>query len=274
MSKHSTEEEILNEGTFSLVQLNIPSTSEVFNIGVIFQNSNENFYHTKFIKNFEKLNTCLRIKDVGNIQYSLELLEQRIQGDRSIPINNLSRSIQIADPQLYTYYSNDFQAELSKLFMKKVSLASQPIVKKQIRAKTKTDIINHIDTAIVKKSYTNIIKTRKYLTTTFGESKEFDTVSLVDDEPAIIAQIIPFDSSFFDYYSKATSLLKVVSNTKIQERILYAPAYDKKIPHYSQKMNTLQATAKDNGFTLLDTAYEEEFIGYIYDKTNVLHLSK
>jgi hypothetical protein len=274
MSTQPIDEEVFYEGKFSLVQLNIPSTSELFNIGVIFEQSENNIFHTKFLDNFDRLTTCLRIKDIGNIQYSIDLLQKRIKQNNSLSIGNISRSIQISEPQTYAYYSNDFESEFSKLFMRKVSLATKQIAHREIRPKTKTDIINHIDTAIVKHSYTGVIKTRKYLTTTFGESKEFDTISYVNDSPAVIAQIIPFDHGFFDYYSKATSLLNVVASDRIQERIIYAPAYDKKISNYSQKMATLKETADDNGFTLLDTTSAEEFIGYIYEKTNILQLQE
>jgi hypothetical protein len=67
MSTQPIDEEVFYEGKFSLVQLNIPSTSELFNIGVIFEQSENNIFHTKFLDNFDRLTTCLRIKDIGNI---------------------------------------------------------------------------------------------------------------------------------------------------------------------------------------------------------------
>jgi hypothetical protein len=272
MSNNFFSEGNINEGKFSLVQLNIPSTYETFNIGVIFQESENNNQHFKFIDNFDKLSKCLRIKEIGNIKYTIELLQDRINNNELVG-GNISRSINISAPQIFTYYSDDFESEFNKLFMKKVSLASETLVhKKDISKRTKTEIISNIDTAIIKKDYSKIIQTRKYLTTIFGEQKEFDTVSYVNANPAIIAEVVSLDVDFFNQYSKSISLLKLVANNNIQERILYAPIFDKNVVKFNEKKKALSDSARDNGFTFLDTKYPEEFIGYIYDKTNTLAL--
>lgn len=97
--KDLTSEDV-NTYEYALIQLHLPQTYEIFNLGVIlFDKKN---IKIKVISNIHKLKDCLRIKDMDSIKFSLTIISNRILYEQNVIPGKISSSIFITEIRCYT----------------------------------------------------------------------------------------------------------------------------------------------------------------------------
>ena len=259
---------------YSLIQVSPTIDSqELINIGVIIRDFKTNIPKVKLFDDLKKLTSRIHIENIDSLEYSLNILKKTIDKNiEDILYTNFTNSIKINSPIPISLTETSIENQLNKLFKEKITLLKTFTTDSQNSinnsAFDKKHIIQDLNSYIKNKKLGKQVKTRKYMDTTLGVSKQIDTIGYNENnQPIIVSDIIsPATSHIDEMYMKSQFTLMNLKDTSIKERIFYIPTMDnvdKKI--LEQIGHIKQHIRNENNFKINDSKDPSEFIESIVE---------
>jgi|UniRef100_UPI004047C81E hypothetical protein len=254
---------------YSLIQVSPTIDSqELINIGVIIRDFKTNIPKVKLFDDLKKLTSRIHIENIDSLEYSLNILRKTIDRNiENILYTNFTNSLKINSPIPISLTETTIENQLNKLFKEKVTLLktfptdSQNSINNS--AFDKKHIIQNLDSYIKSKKLEKKIKTRKYMETSLGVSKQIDTIGYNENnQPILVSDIIsPATSHVDEMYMKSQFKLMNLKETSIKERIFYIPTMDNIDKKILEQIDHIKRHIRhENNFKINDSKDPHEFI--------------
>lgn len=241
---------------YSLIQLKLPQTFEIYNLGIVLYNNNIDF-EIKVIPNIFKLSSCLNLNDLEGIDFSISILSDRIKTYKEVIPGRISQSVYLSEIRSYTT-SKDIKEASEDLYSEIVTLQKAFKEKeKSTNLYDKPHILTGLKEVVEKNKYTNIYFSRKINT-----HKKVDTVIYENKKPIIAAEIIsPYVQDFLKNFGESFIVMQELnSNEHIKLKMLYMPIISNMNSTQVRNYRTAKQIAENNFIKVHDTSDYEEFL--------------
>lgn len=212
-----------NTYEYSLIQFRNMWTKEIINIGIILSNKSQHYLHLP--RSFDKLKNCLDFTEIAGLNYTLDIIIDRIQNQKRIPYGDISNSIFITESKsiLSQLAAEDALHETVQKFMMVSKLREMDNANANKGKYDKLDILNTITNEAKKRHLDNYRPHRRYE----NIAKKIIDVALVDDqqEPYIVANIASLHKENFDdsFISASFTIQEAKRSGIIKDQFLYVP---------------------------------------------------
>lgn len=255
------------EYQYSLVQLHIPKTMEILNLGVILYDFEKKPYFKK-IPSVNKLIDCLKLESFSGIEYNFRILENRIRHLGTEGQGKVSDLINTTPLMPYIHNSNNPREVLNEIFDDTISIMNGMGDKpaREVNLHTKFKIVNSLKKSIEGKSFFSEFEFNKQFNNVY---KRVDTVTYVNESPIIGAEVVsPYVSDFKESFGM-TFLVSQQIGTMLKDFIIYMPLYkDSQIPKKNRNVySSARATLKEKQIRIIDSADQNNFIGELDELT-------
>lgn len=207
----------------SLIQFHHPATKEVITIGIVLSDRTHNYLHIP--KRFEKLKNCLDFQERAGINYTIDIIRDRIENQKFIPHGEVSPSVNIADPTTYRteLVAEDALHEAAERFMM-VKKLREPDTDTQTAGRyDKLSILSMIEKRAEALHIENFMYHRRF----DGVARKIIDLALVDDEkkPYSIANVAALHVNNFDdsFIAAAFTIEEAMRRDSIKDQFLYVP---------------------------------------------------
>ncbi|MDX4061696.1 hypothetical protein Q6A90_04880 [Aliarcobacter skirrowii] len=242
---------------YSLIQLKLPQTFEIYNLGIVLYNNNNIDFEIKVIPNIFKLSSCLNLNDLEGIDFSISILSDRIKTYKEVIPGRISQSVYLSEIRSYTT-SKDIKEASEDLYSEIVTLQKAFKEKeKSTNLYDKPHILTGLKEVVEKNKYTNIYFSRKINT-----HKKVDTVIYENKKPIIAAEIIsPYVQDFLKNFGESFIVMQELnSNEHIKLKMLYMPIISNMNSTQVRNYRTAKQIAENNFIKVHDTSDYEEFL--------------
>lgn len=249
---------------YSLIQLKLPQTYEVYNLGVVLYERNN--FKLKVIPNIYKLSTCLNLTNLEGIDFSISILSDRILNYKEVVPGNISQSIYLSEIRSYTT-SKEIEVAIDELYSETITLQKAFHEKeKSINIYDKPHILTNLKEIVEKNKYTNIQFNKKIL----NVHKKIDTVIYENKKPIIAAEVVsPYVQDFLKNFGESFIVMQELnSNNDIKIKMLYMPRLSQMNSNQLNNYRTAKQIADNNKIEVYDTADYSEFLGKIESESS------
>ncbi len=249
---------------YSLIQLKLPQTYEIYNLGVVLYEKNN--FKLKVIPNIYKLSTCLNLTNLEGIEFSISILSDRILNYKEVIPGNISQSIYLSEIRTYTT-SKEIEVALDELYSETITLQKAFHEKeKSINIYDKPHILTNLKEIVEKNKYTNIQFNKKIL----NVHKKIDTVIYENKKPIIAAEVVsPYVQDFFKNFGESFIVMQELnSNNDIKIKMLYMPRLSQMNSNQLHNYRTAKQIADNNKIKVYDTADYSQFLGEIESQSS------
>lgn len=252
-----------NDYKYSIIQLDIPQTYEVFNIGIILQDKNS--FKIKTIPSAFKLANCLHLQNISGIDFSLKILSDRILNYKKIEPGNVSQILKVSQIMHYTS-QKDIEAAAEELFADLVTLM------KGMGSKNKT--INEYDKPHILTSLKEVVASKKFTNIEFNKKvsfahKKIDTVTYAQNKPIVAAEIVsPYVSDFLRNFGESLVVMQELNaNEDIRLKMIYMPLHEELKGTLKRNFDTTLEIADKNDIQVVTSPDYSAFLTQIEDFT-------
>ncbi len=255
------------KGEYSLIQISPTIDSqELVNVGIIVKNIESNELKIELFDDIHKLSQRVHIENKNSLKYTFEILRKQIDKySDSFIYEQFSNVVKINKPLPISITEDTLSKQLEKLYKEKITLLKtfKPSISANNSQYDKHHIIDNINSYILIKNLTSIVKTRKKMLTIFGSKKQVDTIIYNEDDKPIIASdiISPATSKLVDMYGDSLFTLKNLSDDTIQKRIFYIPTMDNLSTNINSQVRYIKENIRKEGLFVNDSKDQKEYIG-------------
>lgn len=206
---------------YALVQFRNMWTKEVINIGVVLRDNSHAYIHLP--KRFNKLKSCLDFKEIAGINYTIDVLRDRIQNQQGIPHGEVSNSVFITESKTFKseYDANEALYEAADKFMmvQKLKVLDNDLSAIDQRH-DKVAILGMIDQRAKEMRIKNFVHHKR-----FKIARKLIDMALVnkDDLPYSVASFVPLHSFDDHIINSIYTLQEVKRNELVKDQFLYVP---------------------------------------------------
>lgn len=213
----------LNTYHYNLVQYHNQKTGEVFNIGVIL--NDRKTFHAHIPRQFYNLkNNCIEFTEIAGINFTLDVIEDRIKRYKEVDHGNVSNSIFITEElsMLSELSCEDALLEAIDKYMsiKKLRVLDNPLREDKY---DKMTILKRAEFVASYREINNFISHRKFE----GIARKLIDMSLVDEDenPYSIASVASIHKEHFDdnIITSIYTLQEAMRSESVKDQFLYIP---------------------------------------------------
>jgi len=208
---------------YSIVQYRDIWTKEVINIGVVLSTEKDRYIHLP--KHFDKLKNCLSFVEASGIEYTIDIIRDRIENQKVLQAGEVSNSIYITEPKTFL---SEYEAE-EALYDAVDSFMMVAKLREPDESVTRTDrydkmsILKLIESRAKEKNIVNFRHHRRF----GGVAKKIIDMAMVDvnDRPYSVATLASVHKSHFEdsLITAVFTLEEAMRNDFIKDGFLYVP---------------------------------------------------
>ena len=205
----------------SIVQYNNFATHEIFNIGVVLFDGTH--YVSHLPRTFQKLKRCINFNEISGLNYTLSIIEDRMNNFGTCKAGNVSNVVSIT-PQ-YSFQSKlPIEMALYDAVDKFISIPKLRETDNNVITDRydKISVLRLIETRAKERNISNF-KQRQH----FNVAKKMIDMALVDKDnnPYVVASMASLHTEHFDdsLISSLFTLQEVMRNPNVKDQFLYVP---------------------------------------------------
>jgi hypothetical protein len=253
----------INDYSYSLIQLRLPKTFEVFNLGVIIKDKTRDI-KIKTVESIYKASECLSLENPEGIEYALNILTDRVINYREIKEGNISQSLFLSEQMVYS--SNEsIDGALESLYNSTITIKKAFKEKNRvINLHDKPHILTNLRKIVTENKYTNIYFNKKVKSLHKNIDTTVTGLDEHDKEKIIIAAevVSPHVTDFFRNFSESYILMQeLAKHNEIKHKILFMP----KLTNLSKEENknyliALEIASSNDNLEVITKPNYQEFI--------------
>lgn len=217
------ERKDLNIYKYSLVQFHNIWTKEVLNIGLILIDIKD--IHIHMPRKFDKLKSCLDFTEISGINYTLDIIEDRIKNQMLISYGEVSNSVYITESKTFLseYSVEDALNEAIEKFMMIIKLREIALPDTLKNKYEKYSILKFV------KEETEKHKIENYRSHTHYDNvaKKIIDMALVDEDqnPYVVGCIASLHTENFDdsFITASFTVQETMRSEIVKDQFLYVP---------------------------------------------------
>lgn len=255
------------QGEYSLIQISPTIDSqELINIGVIIKDLQDNIPKIQLFDDMSKLLKRIHIENKNSLEYALSILRKTVDKNHNeLMYKNFTNNIKINAPVPISITEATLDKQLEKLFYEKITLLKTFPTDNRHTVNNMLDknhIIDNLNSYIETNNLSDVIQTRKKLTTILGARKQIDTIAYNQDkEPIIVSDIIsPATSKIDEMYAKSLFTLSNLTADTIEQKIFYIPTMDGIESDRLEQVRHIKTHIENEGILVNDSEDPDEFI--------------
>jgi len=265
------------QGEYSLIQISPTIDSqELINIGVIIKDLQDNIPKIQLFDDMSKLLKRIHIENKNSLEYALSILRKTVDKNHNeLMYKNFTNNIKINAPVPISITEATLDKQLEKLFYEKITLLKTFPTDNRHTVNNMLDknhIIDNLNSYIETNNLSDVIQTRKKLTTTLGAKKQIDTIAYnQNNEPIIVSDIIsPATSKIDEMYAKSLFTLNNLTANTIQQKIFYIPTMTGIDRDRLEQVRHIKEHIRNEGIFVNDSEDPNEFIETIANEVQIL----
>jgi len=212
----------LNTYHYSLVQFHSQKTGEIFNIGVILNDRKD--FHIHLPRHFHALSsTCIEFKEIAGINFTLDIIEDRIKRYGKVESGDISNSIFITEERsmLSELSCEEALQEAANKYMMLKKLRTI-ITSSHVDRFDKMTILRSVNAAAERRKIDNFIQHIR-----FPIARKIIDMSLLDHNknPYSIASVASIHKEHFDdnIITAIYTLQEAMRSDMVKDQFLYIP---------------------------------------------------
>ncbi|PLY08354.1 MAG: hypothetical protein C0625_01845 [Arcobacter sp.] len=215
----------LNDYTYSLIQLKLPKTYEIFNLGVIISDESKNI-EIKTVENIYKASECLALENPEGIEYALNILIDRVINYKEFNEGCISQSLFLSESRSYS--SDESLTEALENLYNITTTIKKAFKEKNrtINMHDKPHILTNLRKVVLENKYTNIYFNKKVknlhknIDTTVTGLDEHDKEKIIIAAEVVSPHVTDFFKNFSESYILMQELMKF---NDIKHKFLFMP---------------------------------------------------
>jgi len=252
-----------NEYQCSTVKLKLPTTGEVFNVGVILMDESGQNRKIKTIESFKNIAKCLKVESADSHDYILQKLAEYYKRDNFEFGTNFSNTLYVETPS-WINSEKSLEEELQITFEEMVSIS---------HASKHNKIGEYTSQTIVSK-LKNIADTRSMKNIDFRKDtgvayKRIDAVTNLKDKLLVAGEVCsPHVDGFMQHWSSSTMAFnQLKEKKKIKVCLMYLPIMEMISGQLRSNYNYAKDYSQRNGIKVIDSKFPEHFLSEIEKET-------
>ena len=252
-----------NEYQCSTIKLKLPTTGEVFNVGVILMDENGKNRKIKTIGSFQSIAKCLKIEEADSHDYILQKLEKYYKRDNFEFDTNFSNTLHVEAPS-WINSEKSIEEELQVTFEEMVTI-SHSNKHGKIGEYTSQSIVTKLKSIADTKSMKNI----GFRKNTGIAHKRIDAITNLKDEFLVAGEVCsPHTDNFMQHWSSSTMALnQLIESNKIKVCLMYLPIIKMISGQLKLNYNYAKDYSNRRGIRVIDSKYPENFLAEIEKET-------
>ncbi len=265
------------QGEYSLIQISPTIDSqELINIGVIIKDLQDNIPKIQLFDDMSKLLKRIHIENKNSLEYALSILRKTVDKNHTeLMYKNFTNNIKINAPVPISITEATLDKQLEKLFYEKITLLKTFPTDNRHTVNNMLDknhIIDNLNSYIETNNLSDVIQTRKKLTTILGARKQIDTIAYnQNNEPIIVSDIIsPATSKIDEMYAKSLFTLSNLTADTIEQKMFYIPTMAGIKRDRLEQIRHIKTHIRNEGILVNDSEDPDEFIQALAHEVQIL----